>query len=95
MTETTVIDIATRKKIEHVGNAAEDDVQRFMRRWSKTLKDGRFKSVFILAIDENSFCDWGFLPHSEQHAALACLVLEDLRQEVKDEIFGVSDLDIE
>ena len=91
----TVLDIKTRKVIERVENVPDDDVQKFMRRWTRTCKDARVKSVFILVIDETDFCDWGFLPNNEHHQALACLTLEDLRQEIKDEIFGYEDLETE
>lgn len=93
MTDSKIIDIHTRKTVQRVENEDEENIQRFMRRWSKTLKDGKFKSVFIIAIDEAEYCDWGFLPLDKYHQALACLILEDLRQEVKDDLIGYEDFD--
>jgi len=88
-----VLDIQTRKPIERIETPEGEQVQQFMRRWAKALKDGRFKSVFILAIDENDFTDWGFLPDTPYHSALACLTLEDLRDEIKDDLIGYADFE--
>lgn len=93
MTESNVFDIQTRAKVVKVENKADDNVQIFMKRWAKTAKDGRFKSVFILAIDEDNFCDWGFLSDNEYHEALACITLEDLREEIKDSVMGYEEID--
>jgi len=93
--DSNVIDMQTRKAVEHVENVENETIQRFMKRWSKSIKDGRFKSVFIIAIDENNLCDWGRLSDNDLHTALAAMLLEDIRQELKEDIFGVADMDDE
>lgn len=93
MTESNVIDIHTRQKIERVENAENDTIQRFIKRWAKAVKDGRFQSVYVIAIDENNYCDWGMISASELHMALATMILEDIKNELKDQIFGYEDIE--
>lgn len=92
MTE-NVIDISTRKKIERIDNEPDDNAQRFMRRWAKTIKDGKFKSICIVVMDNDNFCDYGILTEDTLQEALFGYLLEDIRQEIKDNLFGYTDLD--
>lgn len=94
MTE-NVIDIQTRKKIERIDNEPDDNAQRFMKRWAKTIKDGKFKSICIVVMDDDNFCDYGILTEDALQEALFGYLLEDIRQEIKDNLFGYADLDDE
>lgn len=77
------------KKIVHRMDVEPDSsVVAFLNTWKKFCKDEKVKSVFILTIDENNHITWGFQPDNEHHQALACLTLEDLREEIKASIFG-------
>lgn len=93
MSDDNVIDIATRKKLEKVDTPEGETAQKFMRRWSKTIKDGKFNSVAIVVMDENRFCDWGILCQDELQQAIFTLLLEDIRNELKDNIFEYEDLE--
>lgn len=83
-----VVDIKTRKKLERVENPEGETEQQFMRRWSKAIKDGKFPSVFIIVMDENEISDWGFISSIDRHYDILPLVLEDIREQVKQDILG-------
>jgi hypothetical protein len=87
MTE-NVYDIDTRKKIERTVTPEGETQQQFMRRWSKTVKDGKFKSIALLVIDDSNYCTWGKIADSDLHQAIMALVIDDLKQELKYDIFG-------
>ena len=92
MTE-NVIDIETRKKIERINNPPDDNQQRFMKRRAKTIKDGKFKSICIVVMDDDNFCDYGILTEDTLQEALFGYLLDDIRNEIKDNLFGYTDLD--
>ena len=90
-----VVDIITRKKI--TGIPTEDDTKpaQFLNTWKKFCKDTKVKTVMIVTIDESDYCTWGLLCDDDHHLALAALTLEDLREEIKQELFGEIDLEEE
>lgn len=87
MTDEKVVDMVTRKPVEPSADAPDDSLHRFMKRWTKRLKDDKFKSVVILAIDGDNFCDWGRFTESELHSALMCITLDDVKEDFRAEIF--------
>jgi len=87
-----VIDIKTRKKITHLTTESDVKTSQFLTTWKKFCKDTRVESIMIVTIDENNFVTWGFMSDNDYHMALAALTLEDLREEIREELFG-DDLD--
>ncbi len=90
-----VVDIKTRKKITNIPTESDTKSSQFLKTWSKFCRDTKVQSIMILTIDENGFATWGFLSDDDHHKALAALTLEDLREEIKNDLFGEIDLEIE
>lgn len=93
--ENNVVDFLTRKPVENVTTPEGENVQKFMKRWQKTLKDGKFKSVLVVGIDENNFCDYGIICDDPNQLALFVLMLDDVKEFMRDLVFDVSYLDDE
>lgn len=87
-----VIDIKTREKLTAIPTDPDTKPGNFLTTWKKFCKDTKVKTIMILTIDENQFVTWGFLADNDHHRALAALTLEDLREEIKDDLFGDFDL---
>lgn len=90
-----VIDIKTRKKLVSIPTEADTKPGQFMNTWKKFCKDTNVKTIMILTVDEKSYITWGFISDNDHHKALAALTLEDLREEIKDDLFGEFELDEE
>lgn len=84
-----VIDLKTKKKLERIENPDGETLQQFMRRWSKAIKDGDFKSVMIVVMDENELADWGFHSSIERHYDIWPIIVDRVNQEIKDDILGI------
>ena len=92
---TEVIDIKTREKVVSIPTDADTKPGSFLTTWKKFCKDTKVKTVLIMTVDENAFVTWGFLSDNDHHKALAALTLEDLREEIKDDLFGEFELETE
>lgn len=88
-----IIDIKTRKKITAMPSDADTKPAQFLNTWKKFVKDTKVKSVMIVTVDENDFVTWGALADDDYHRAIMALTLEDLREEIKGELFGETFLD--
>lgn len=83
----SVIDIKTRKPIEAIDTPDGETAQQFMRRWSRTIKDGKFNNIAIIVMDENNYCDYGILAKEKLDMALFCILLDDIREQMKESLF--------
>lgn len=88
MSEEKIVDIKTRKKITDIPTDVDTKPTQFLNTWKKFCKDTHVSSIMIVTIDANDYVTWGFLADNDQHKALAALTLEDLREEIKEELFG-------
>ena len=86
--ETPVVDIKTRKRVTDISTSENAKPAQFLNTWKKFCKDTKVCSIMIVTVDENDFVTWGFLAEDDHHRALAALTLEDLREEIKDQLFG-------
>lgn len=94
MTEiNNVYDLRTRKQIDRVDTPEGENIQRFMRRWSKTIKDGKFTSICILVMDGDNFCDWGILTDNDLQASLFAHLIDDIKEEIVTEVFGYQEIE--
>lgn len=86
-----VIDIATRKPLERIDTPEGETAQQFMKRWAKSIKDGRFNSIAIVVMDENKFCDYGIITQDDNVLPIFCLMIDDIKDQMKGMIFGFED----
>lgn len=86
-----VIDIATRKPLERIDTPEGETAQQFMKRWAKSIKDGRFNSIAIVVMDENKFCDYGIITEDDNDLPIFCLMIDDIKDQMKGMIFGFED----
>lgn len=88
-----IIDIKTRKKITDIPTEADTKPAQFLKTWQKFSRDTKVRSIMIVTIDHNDYVTWGFLAEDDHHRSLAALTLEDLREEIKQQLFGEEDLE--
>lgn len=65
----------------------EGGIPKFLRDMAKFAKQNHVKSVVIMTINDEQHVDWVHIADSEHHLALAALCLEDIRDDLKAEIF--------
>jgi len=90
-----VIDIKTRKLIERIDTNEDTSATQFLKLIGKRAKENEVSSVFVLMINDENHVDWGMITKSEHHLLLAYASREDLKDEIRDEIFPVYDLELE
>lgn len=66
-------------------------IPKFLRDMAKFAKQNKVKSVVVMTINEDQHVDWVHIADNEHHLALASLCLEDIRDELKAEIFKDSE----
>jgi hypothetical protein len=67
---------------------AEGGIPKFLRDMAKYAKKNNVKSVIVMTINDDEHVDWVHAAESEYHLALAALCLDDLKDDLKDSIFG-------
>ena len=83
-----IIDIITRKPVQIINTPEGETAQQFMRRWARTIKDGKFNNIAIIVVDDNNFCDYGTLYSSELKLALFAHMVDDIKKSLKEQLFG-------
>ena len=91
----TVIDLKTRKPLERIETEDNHSIVQFMKIMGKYCKDDKVKSVFVLTINEDNFVNWALNTASEHHLLLAYATLDDLREEIRSQIFADNGVDTE
>jgi len=66
-------------------------IPKAFRELAKFAKKNKVKSTVVLTIDEANHVDWIHIADSEHHLALAALCMDDIREEIKDRIFGLEE----
>lgn len=90
-----VIDIHTRKPIEKIEIDENTSVAGFLTMLKKRCKEQNVESIFVLTVNKESHCDWGFVHKNEYHALLSYATLRDLEREMLDIIFPQYEIDID
>lgn len=68
---------------------------KFLRDCAKFAKENSVESVIVFMINENNHCDWISEIKDDWHAALVALTLEDVREEMKNLVFGDEEIEFE
>lgn len=76
------------KIVDKVQFDGEGGIPKFLRDLAKFAKKDNVKSVVVMTINEENHVDWVHVADSEHHLALAALCLDDIKQDLKDRIFG-------
>ena len=88
---TDVVDIFTRKEA-NLEAPENGEALSFMNVWTKAIKDMRARAVVIVALDDDGAeCVGYVLPEHLQ--AKAALVLDSVKDEIRDIAMGYSDMD--
>lgn len=84
---TKIIDITTRKPLGNLDLEDSTSAEQFLSLMKKRFKEQGVQSVFILTINKDRFVNWGMVTASELHLLLAYATLDDLKEEIRDQIF--------
>lgn len=90
-TENTVSVITVNFKdggvTDRVQYEGEGGIPKLLRELAGRAHTDRVKSVIVLTINEDDHVDWVHVADNEHHLALAALCLDDLKDDLKDQIF--------
>lgn len=88
---TEVVDIFTGENVSF--EAPENgEALSFMNVWTKAIKDMRAKAVIIIALDDDGAECTGYVV-PEHLQAKAAVVLDSVKDEIRDIAMGYSDMD--
>ena len=65
----------------------EGGIPKLLRELAGRARKDKVKSVIVLTIDDEDHVDWVHVADNEHHLALAALCLDDLKDDLKNQIF--------
>lgn len=72
---------------DRVQYETEGGIPKLLRELAGRAHTDKVKSVIVLTINEDDHVDWVHVADNEHHMALAALCLDDLKDDLKDQIF--------
>lgn len=83
----TEVDFATKKAERRWAVEADKGVPRFLRDCAKIAKDEDIRSVLVVTVDVADHVSWVHLMENEHDQALLTLTLDDVKDDMKAEVF--------
>ena len=93
MSEVVETDFQERTVVKRIQIAPDARAIKFIKEQAKFAKETDVKSALVVTVAEDGFTNWNFVGNSEHHLALIALILDDVRDELKEEIFAVDEED--
>jgi len=90
----TKVNFAEKKAEEKWNVEPEKGIPKFLKDCAKYAKDKKVTSVLVMMIDQDEDVDWVFHTDNDHHKALMCLTLEDVRGDIKADLFNETETDI-
>jgi hypothetical protein len=82
-------DFKDKKVVSRITVSTDARAIKFIKDQAKFAKEQKVKSALVLTVDESNHVNWNFVGDSELHLALAALSLDDVKEEMKVDIFGL------
>ncbi len=73
--------------LDRVQYDSEGGIPKLLRELAGRAHKDKVKSVIVLTINEDDHVDWVHVADNEHHLALAALCLDDLKDDLKEQIF--------
>lgn len=88
--ESTIISVNFKEGVitDTIQYEAEGGIPKFFRELAKIARKTKVKSAIVMTIDENNKVDWIDVVDNDYHMSLAALCLEDIKKDLKTNIFG-------
>ncbi|MDP2206630.1 MAG: hypothetical protein Q8K65_10045 [Alphaproteobacteria bacterium] len=65
----------------------EGGIPKLLREMARQVQKDKVKSIIVLTITEDDHVDWVHVGENDHHLALAALCLDDLKEDLKNQIF--------